>query len=295
MSGSVQEAVSAVDAISTPSVPVNVSESLTPTDSFVFVPVDVDPLTGSVTAKGIAPSILTKPYITTSGTFAFAPSLGEMVLYCFQRCGIARSEITASHLTDARFAANMILADWANEQVNLWEVDLQTVTLTQGQARYPVAPNTVLILDAYITLNQTSQMPVDLIIYPISRSEYAAIPEKNITGRPTTFWFDRLIEPSITLWQVPDASSPYYTLNYYRVRQTQDASLAQGTNVEIPYRFLSAFSDALCEELSVIYAPDRMQAFHTRAGMSWTKAKNRDVEEVPLFIAAGLQGYYGDT
>ena len=294
MSGSISESLVPVDSLNLPVSVANISEKLTASDAFGFPTIELTPGAGTVSVQGFAPSVLVKPYITTSNTFAFAPSLGEMVLYCFQRCGVKRSEITANHLVDARFAANMILSDWANEQVNLWEVDLQTVTLTQGQATYPVAPNTVLILDAYITLNQGSAGPVDLIIYPISRSEYAALPEKDIQGRPTTFWFDRLIQPSITLWQVPDAPSPYYTLNYYRVRQTQDAALSQGSNVEIPYRFLSAFSDALCEELSVIYAPDRMQAFQMRAASSWGKAQRRDAEDVPLFIVAGLNGYYGE-
>lgn len=227
-----------------------------------------------------------------SGTFAFQPSLGEMVLYCFSRCGLKRPEITAHHLSDARLAGNMVLSDWANEQVNLWEVDLQTVDLTAGIATYAVPNETVLILDAYIRLNSTSTSPVDLILYPISRTEWASLPDKTTPGRPTTFWFDRLLAPTITLWQPPAESTPLYQLQYYRVRQTQDALLQNGTNVEIPYRFLRAYSDALTVELARIYAPARIMEFEQVAAMSWAKAQKRDAEDVPLFIVAGLTGYY---
>lgn len=238
------------------------------------------------------PIVRVTPYQITSNTYAFAPSFGELASYCFERCGIKRGEITANHLIDARMTANVILSDWANEQVNLWEVDVQTVDLVVGQAQYAVAPNTVLILDAYIRLNATSPEPTDLPIYPYSRTEYASIPEKYVLGRPTVYWFDRLIQPSVTLWEVPDQASPVYQFVYYRVRQIQDAIMSEGEQIEMPYRFVRAFTDALSVRLAAIYAPEKMTGLEKRAAVSFEKAKRRDAEDAPLFIADGLESHY---
>ena len=123
-------------------------------------------------------------------------------------------------MINARLAANLLLVEWSIEVPNLWTVDLQTTNLIAGQATYDVDPTTVAILDAYIDIPNGNGTYTGLIIYPISRTEYASLPEKAQQGRPTVFWFDRLISPTITLWNVPDPSQTY-VLRYYRVRQIQ--------------------------------------------------------------------------
>ena len=126
--------------------------------------------------------------MATSGTFLFAPSTGEVVLSAFARLQIRRPEILAEHLINARMETNFLLVEWANLQVNLWEVDLQTVSLVQGTATYTVPADTVMILDAYVTPSGAT----DRLIFPISRSEYASYPDKTIQNTPSVFWFDRL-------------------------------------------------------------------------------------------------------
>ena len=71
--------------------------------------------------------------MTTSGTYTFNPSLGEIVLNAYARCGVRRTAIMQEHMTDARFETNLMLSSWANQGVNLWEVVLISVPLVQGQ------------------------------------------------------------------------------------------------------------------------------------------------------------------
>ena len=68
---------------------------------------------------------------------------------------------------------------------------------------FSVDPNTVVILDAYVS-NLNSGSNIDRIIMPISRTEYASYPNKQQQGFPTVFWFDRLLAPTVTLWPVPN-------------------------------------------------------------------------------------------
>ncbi|HEY3595138.1 MAG TPA: hypothetical protein VGL13_14735, partial [Polyangiaceae bacterium] len=88
--------------------------------------------------------------MATSGTYAYAPAVGEVVLTALSRLQIRGPAILADHMYQARAEANLMQAEWSNRGPNLWAVDLQTVALTQGVGTYAVPPETVMILDAYI-------------------------------------------------------------------------------------------------------------------------------------------------
>lgn len=224
--------------------------------------------------------------MTTSGTTDFNPSLGELVINAYSRIGIRRTSLLASHLADARVEANLLQQEWNNKQVNLWKVSLVSVPLVAGQASYDVADSVVMILDAYVTVGG-----IDYIIYPISRTEYAAIPNKTQEGRPSQFWFDRLENTILYLWMVPDANSTY-TLNYYCCKLIEDAALVNGTTVEVPQLWLDAFSAGLAYRLARIYAPQMKADRKAEYDEAWNVAATQNVENVPLNIIPGVGGYY---
>lgn len=226
--------------------------------------------------------------MTTSGTYNFAPSTGEIGLTAFGRVGIRRTAITASHMAELRNAANFLLSEWSNQVPNLWEVGLISTALTSGTATYSVTDQTVMILDMYISYGTPS---TDRLIMPISRSEYAAYPDKTVESIPTVFWFNRLISPTFTLWPVPDDTYTY-TANYYSVRQTQDANLSNAETPEIPYRMLEAFTAGLAWKLSEIYAPQLEEKMFARYGRAWGIAASQDTENVPVYISPGIGGYF---
>ena len=165
--------------------------------------------------------------MSTTGTFTFQPTLGDLTLYAFNACQIRPSQLDQQHMESARMASNLLLSRWSSQGVNLWTVDLQTIPLVQGQATYDIPANTITMLDTYITVG-SGQAETDRIIFPISRSEYANYPNKTQEGFPSVYWFDRLLSPTVTLYQVPDGNE--VALKYYRMRQIQDAALnsAQG-------------------------------------------------------------------
>ena len=228
--------------------------------------------------------------MTTSGTYTFNPSLGELVLSAYARCGIRRTALVQEHMQDARYEMNYMLADWSLNGVNLWKVDVQTVPLIAGQTTYTVPSNTIMILDAYIATG-SGQSEFDRIILPISRTEYAQVPNKNLEGASTSFWFDRLINPTITLWPVPNQDN-YYTLKYYRVLQIEDAEYENAQTVDIPYRWLNAAVAGLAVRLAAIYAPERVPLLEPKAIQAYAAASMQDTENVPLYIMPGLAGYY---
>lgn len=220
--------------------------------------------------------------------FDFAPSTGEIGLTAFGRVGVKRTAVTASHMAELRNAANFLLSEWSNQTPNLWVVDLISVPLVAGTATYDVPAETVIILDMYVSYGTPS---TDRIITPISRSDYASYPNKTTESIPNVFWFDRLIAPTFTLWPVPDSSTTY-TINYYSVRQTQDANLGGAASPEIPYRFLEAFTAGLAWKLSEIYSPAMEEKLFARYQRAWGIAAAQDVENVPFYITPGIGGYF---
>lgn len=224
--------------------------------------------------------------MTTTGTYAFNPTLGEIVLNAYARIGVRRTSILANHLADAKTEANLLQAEWNNKQVNLWTVDLVSTVLVAGTASYDVGDETVMILDAYITVNG-----IDYVISPISRTEYSAIPDKTQQGRPTQFWFDRLENSTLYLWMVPDSNATY-TLNYYRCKLIQDASLTNGTNLQITQLWLDAFAAGLAFRLARIYAPQLRDQLKLDYQEAWDIAASQNVENTPLYLTPGLEGYF---
>jgi hypothetical protein len=225
----------------------------------------------------------------TTNTYAFAPALSDVIIAAYGRCQIRRDGISVEHLIDAAMAANLLQVDWSNEQVNLWTVELMTQPLTPFVATYDVDPATVMIMASYIeTASDTTKK--DRILTSIDRDTYATYPNKTLPGRPTVYWFNHQIFPTITLWQPPDDAEPY-VLNYYRARQVQDASIPGGTSPEVPYRFMEAYVAGLAEKVSMTYAPQRTADLRVYAADCFERAKRRDVENAPLRIIPGLNAY----
>lgn len=314
--------------------------------------------------------------MSTSGTYSWNPSLGELTLYAFNLAEIRNTAIAQEHMESARMASNMLLSNWSNRGVNLWAVDLQTVNFNQTPATlsatgtgstatltfatpntpvytvgtqitvsgitpsgyngtytvtassngsvsyantttgaqtvagtissqtpagtYSVDPNTVVILDAYCETTTNSAQPIDRIILPVSRTEYASYPNKQQTGFPTVFWYDRLIGstrstgspgPSVTLWPVPDGSSAQL-LKYYRVRQIQDSNYTSGQTVEIPYLWMEAYAYALGHRLAVMWNPQKSMMLKPLADEAYQVAAEQNVETAQFYFSPQIQSYF---
>jgi len=223
-----------------------------------------------------------------SGSYNFAPSAGEILINAYGRVGVRPTEILASHIQQATMEMNLLLAKFNNSQPNLWTVELVTAPLTQGAATYSVGAETVQVLDAYIRVNNPG---TDVMIFPVSRTEYAAIAQKTTQGPPNQYWFDRTNSPEITLYPVPDGNGPY-TLYFYRVRNVQDAYTAGGINVEVPVIWLDALVAGLAHRLARIYAPQLEDRRKMDADEAWSIAAQQNVENVSLYIAPSINGYY---
>src|SRR6185369_16638322 len=108
---------------------------------------------------------------TTTGTYAFAPPLSDLIIAAYGRIQIRRPALTVEHLQDAAMASNLLQVEWAAKEVNLWTVDLQSIPLLTGVATYDVDPSTIMIMATYVQ-NTVGGVPTDRIIISIDRDTY---------------------------------------------------------------------------------------------------------------------------
>lgn len=237
--------------------------------------------------------------MTTTGTYAFSPALSRLVLAAYARIGIRGPQIVQEHMSDAELESNLLLCEWSNKQPNLWLSKLVTVPLVAGTATYTLDPEIVAIQQAYMTTVDSGGSSSDRVLGGLSTVDYAAQSNKFQEGVPTTYWFNRQITPQITMWMVPDSAADY-TLNLRCVRQVQDAAIAGGLNVEIPYRFNTAFVDGLAARLGGVYPEAAIKALganalgllEAKADKSWGVASVQDIEAVPIMLTPQLSTYF---
>lgn len=237
--------------------------------------------------------------MTSSGTYDFEISNGEVVLAAYERLRVFAPSITQKHMTTARRELNLLLKAYAgNRQVNLWKVDLVSTTLVSGTATYDVDPSTVMILDAWVSSPGSSASNAnDTYITPLSRTEYASMSNKLTPGRPTSYWFDRLIAPTITTYPVINQSG--YTLKYYRCFQIQDANLPGGETPDVPQLWFDWLVAGMAHRLSRTYGPSDPNAAlamekqrKADADEAWTIAATQNVENTPVVLAPRISSYY---
>ena len=116
----------------------------------------------------------------------------------------------------------------------------------------------------------------------ISLSSYATIPTKETQGKPIQVLVNRTINPSVTVWPVPDTNGPY-TLVYWRLRRMQDAG--DGTNtMDVPFRFLPCMVAGLAYHLCLKLpgAGDRLNVLKAQYDEAWMAASDEDREKASV-------------
>ena len=186
--------------------------------------------------------------MATSGTATFNLDINEIIEEAYERAGLGRA-FSGNDYRTARRSLNLLGQDFANRGINLWTIEDATLSLISGTASYNLPADTVSILDHSIrTGTGTSQS--DLAISRMSLGEFAAIANKNTTGRPVKIYIERLRDaPQITVWPVPDSGA--YTLVYYRIRRIEDSASGANNQYDAPTRFLPAIISGLAYQLAL--------------------------------------------
>jgi hypothetical protein len=219
--------------------------------------------------------------MATSGVANFNLDLSEIVEEAFERAG---GELrTGYDLRTARRSLNLLFADWANRGINMWTFEQGTINLIPGQATYNLPTDTVDLLEHVIRTGAgVESTQADLTITRISVSTYATIPNKLQQARPIQIWIERLDQPRVTLWPVPD-NSQTYQLVYWRMRRIQNAGDGVNT-MDMPFRFIPCMVAGLAYYLAlkVPGAIQRLEVLKMQYDEAWQLASGEDQEKAAL-------------
>jgi len=217
--------------------------------------------------------------MTTSGSRDFNLDVAEAIEEAYERCGLEVR--TGYDAKTARRSLNLMFAEWANRGLNLWTVEQEVLTLTQGQSQEVLGADVVDILEMALRRDGT-----DIEMERISRGDYLDFPNKTDQGRPSQFYFDRSIQPVINLWQTPENSTDQ--LVYYYVRRIQDADALTNTT-DIPFRFYPCMVAGLAYYLSMKKAPERIQLLKAVYEEEFQRAADEDEDRVSLKLQPDIQ------
>ena len=224
--------------------------------------------------------------MAVSGSTDFEPDVAEYIEEAFERCG---TEVrTGYDLKTARRSLNLLLADWANRGLNRWTIAQTSQSLTAGTANYSLGADTIDILSAVIRTDAGESNQSDITISRISRDQYITIPSKNTQARPSQFYVDRQINPTVKLWPTPDLST--YTLVFDRLVRMDDADAAQNT-LDMPFRFYPCLAAGLAYYISIKRAPDRMQMLKAIYEEEFERAAAEDRDRASLSLTPSRDSY----
>ena len=217
--------------------------------------------------------------MATSGSRDFDLDVAEIIEEAYERCGLEVR--TGYDARTARRSLNLMFADWANRGLNLWTVKQATQALTQGTATYTFTSDYTDLLEVVVRRSGT-----DFEISRMSRSEYLTVPNKTTQGRPSQYYYNRQVEPQITLWPTPENSTD--TLVYYYVQRIEDVDALVNTT-DAPFRFLPCMVAGLAYYTALKKAPERVQLLKNLYEEEFQRAADEDEDRVALKLQPSIQ------
>ena len=208
--------------------------------------------------------------MATSGTTTFDLSVDEIIEEAYERCGIELR--TGYDLETARRSLNLMIAEWANRGLNQWLIVKNNFTVTEGTNYVDLGTDVIDITSAVIQRDNT-----DFQLERISRSDFLYTPEKADKAKPTQFFLERHITPTIYLYPTPENSTD--VVYYYALTRMQDVGDYTNT-METVFRFLPCMTAGLAYYIAIKRAPDRVQMLKQIYDEEFDRAAFEDIDSV---------------
>ena len=221
---------------------------------------------------------------TYASTASFDLSIDDIAEEAYERCGL---QVRSGYdLQTARRSLNLLLAEWANRGLNLWTIQLQEKTIpanTTSLAGTSLfgsnANDSQQIVDITDVIIRDSSNN-DFSTNTISRATYWNYAVKTTSGRPTQYYFERTINPTLYLYPAADTA---YTLIYYALVRMYDSG-DYTNNAQVPFRFLPCLTAGLAYYISMKRTPDRIQLLKQVYEDEFQRAAAQDGERTSLFL-----------
>ena len=221
--------------------------------------------------------------MSTTGTTSYVPVFDDLLLEAWERLGLSPTILSGDVARSARRSLQLMLLDWSNQDIQLWQLDRLTLPATIGQGVMLGPPGTIDVMEMWVTAQG-----IDMMLAPMGRDEWAGIPNKATPGRPTQFWCERRRDAVVLhVWPVPDQA---YPLTVNRFRLPQDVG-GLSMSPDVPVLWSEAVASGLAARLALKYAPARYAMLKADAAEGFARANGEDRERVALRIEPDMRGY----
>lgn len=122
----------------------------------------------------------------------------------------------------------------------------------------------------------------DLPVANVSRYEYLTYPNKQLSGRPCTYYLDRRIVPVLNLWPAP--SDTYNCLQYSYKKMMEDTGKFYSNTIQIPARFYPSLIWGLSWHLAIKFQSQMTPELQAEYEKSFNLATAEDSEGASIRI-----------
>lgn len=217
--------------------------------------------------------------MATSGSKNFELQVDEYIEEAFERCGLEVR--TGYDVRTAKRSLNLLLADWANRGLNQWTIKQRTLSLIAGTSAYDLGADVIDVLSVVCRRSGS-----DLSMERLSRDSYLVIPSKATRGRPSQFFLDRQVTPSLKLYPTPENASD--TLVYDALVRVDDADDYTNT-MDVPFRFYPCLAAGLAYYIAMKKAPERVQLLKAVYEEEFERARTEDRDRSSFNVSPQYQ------
>jgi len=169
-----------------------------------------------------------------ASTFGILPNVTGLWSYVIE---VSNDNFVTSVPLITKVDQEVVAGEW------LW-ADVQGVT---AYADYRLRATGLTVLDVIELVYQ--DVPNEIPMYKLNRNDYANLPDKVSTGRPTQFWYDKQrTRPQMELWPSPAFQFTFNQITGFVQRQMQDVG-AMSDELEVPDRWYLAIVCGLAAHL----------------------------------------------
>lgn len=199
--------------------------------------------------------------MAASNSYDYNPTGAEIITDALRLLGALEEGGTASasQITDCLPSFEMYIKGLTKYGLHLWSINShgETITLGAGIATVSTTNTPVKILEAIFRDSDGN----DTNLIPLTREEYWALPDKDLSGEPSQFFFDPLDDAedarsTIYLWPVPDATAATGTLEVVYQTHTEDVDDGTGdadNTLGMPQEWLETVKYGLATRLAPMY------------------------------------------
>jgi len=237
--------------------------------------------------------------MSVTGTYILDPVLADYTDEAVERAGLDLQEITGQHLISIRRSVGFVLSRWSNKGGRQWTFEQVDHLTTAGEIEFDLPVGTIQVQTAVLrrSTGQGGIVVTDTEMYPISRSDYLIIHDKNLQGRPDRYFVDRRRDtPSganpvrVQYWLAAENNTDRIIMNVWK--QIQDPGNAQNT-LDIPFRFQEPFVAALAAKIAQKYSPERWEGLVAESEALFREADDEDADTAPMVISVNYDRFYG--